>query len=320
MKRRTFIKTSIAAAAASTVFKPFQTKAQKKYVFGFSQATILEPWRVQFNKEMQKEADKHPEIQLIITDGQDKTEKQVADTESLIQQGVDVLLISPKESAGLTGVVLKAIDAKIPVIVLDRNVNTDKITQFIGGDNLVIGQTAGEYAVKLLGGSGSGKGNIVELWGGMGTAPAQDRHKGFNEKVSKESGIKSLLQPIDCDWKQNKGYDTMTTALKQFDKIDLVYGHNDPIAYGAYLAAKDAGREKQIKFLGIDGLPDEGVTWVCKSLLTATFLYATPGAEGVRQALKLVNGEKIEKKITLPTMAIDKTNCEQILKDNGIAA
>ena len=319
MKRRTFIKTSIAAAAASTVFKPFQTEAQKKYVFGFSQATILEPWRVQFNKDMQKEADKHPEIKLIITDGQDKTEKQVADTESLIQQGVDVLLISPKESAGLTGAVLKAIDAKIPVIVLDRNVNTDKITQFIGGDNVVIGQTAGDYAVKLLGGSGSAKGNIVELWGGMGTAPAQDRHKGFNEKVGKESGIKSLLQPIDCDWKQNKGYDTMTTALKQFDKIDLVYGHNDPIAYGAYLAAKDAGREKQIMFLGIDGLPDEGVTWICKGLLTATFLYATPGAEGVRQALKLVNGEKIEKKITLPTMAIDKTNCEQILKDNGLA-
>jgi len=320
MKRRTFIKTSIAAAAASTVFKPFQTKAQKKYVFGFSQATILEPWRVQFNKDMQKEADKHPEIKLIITDGQDKTEKQVADTESLIQQGVDVLLISPKESAGLTGVVLKAIDAKIPVIVLDRNVNTDKITQFIGGDNVVIGQTAGDYAVKLLGGSGSAKGNIVELWGGMGTAPAQDRHKGFNEKVGKESGIKSLLQPIDCDWKQNKGYDTMTTALKQFDKIDLVYGHNDPIAYGAYLAAKDAGREKQIMFLGIDGLPDEGVTWVCKGLLTATFLYATPGAEGVRQAVKIVNGEKVEPKITLPTMAIDKTNCGQILKDNGLAA
>src|ERR1700739_3978779 len=150
MKRRTFIKTSIAAAAASTVFKPFQLRAQgKKYVFGFSQATIVEPWRVQFNKDMQKEADKHPEIQLIITDGQDKTEKQVADVESLIQQGVDVLLVSPKESAGLTGVILKAIDAKIPVIVLDRNVNTDKYTQFIGGDNVRIGQKDGGNPVKM---------------------------------------------------------------------------------------------------------------------------------------------------------------------------
>ena len=85
MKRRTFIQTSIAAAAASAVFKPFYIKAQgKKYIFGFSQCTIVEPWRVQFNKDMKKEADKYPEVELIITDGQDKTEKQVADTESAV--------------------------------------------------------------------------------------------------------------------------------------------------------------------------------------------------------------------------------------------
>jgi ribose transport system substrate-binding protein len=320
MKRRAFIKTTIAAAAASTVFKPFYIRAEaKKYVFGFSQVTVVEPWRVQFNKDMQKEAAKHPELELIITDGQDKTEKQVADVENLIQQGVDVLIISPKESAGLTGVTLKAIDAKIPVIVLDRNVNTDKYTQFIGGDNVAIGRAAGEYAVKLLGGPGNAKGNIIELWGGMGTQPAHDRHDGFAEFTGKESGIKSLLQPIDTDWKQPKGYEVMSTALKSFDKIDLVYGHNDPVAYGAFLACKDAGREKEIKFLGIDALPNEGVTWVCKGELTATFLYATPGAEGVRQGLKIVKGEKVDKKIILPTMAIDKSNCEQILKDNGLA-
>ncbi|HEV3210166.1 MAG TPA: substrate-binding domain-containing protein [Chthoniobacterales bacterium] len=320
MKRRAFIKTTIAAAAASTVFKPFYIRAEaKKYVFGFSQVTVVEPWRVQFNKDMQKEAAKHPELELIITDGQDKTEKQVADVENLIQQGVDVLIISPKESAGLTGVTLKAIDAKIPVIVLDRNVNTDKYTQFIGGDNVAIGRAAGEYAVKLLGGPGNAKGNIVELWGGMGTQPAHDRHDGFAEFTGKESGIKSLLQPIDTDWKQPKGYEVMSTALKSFDKIDLVYGHNDPVAYGAFLACKDAGREKEIKFLGIDALPNEGVTWVCKGELTATFLYATPGAEGVRQGLKIVKGEKVDKKIILSTMAIDKSNCEQILKDNGLA-
>jgi ribose transport system substrate-binding protein len=322
MKRRTFIKTGAAAFAASLIVKPSSTKAadtNKQYVFGFSQVTTVEPWRVEFNKQMLKEAAKHPNLKLIISDGQDQTAKQVADVESFIQQAVDVLLISPKESAGLTGVVLKAIDAKIPVIVLDRNVNTDNYTCFIGGDNVVIGRTAGEYAVKLLGGPGAAKGNVVELWGGMGTAPAQDRHKGFSEPVSKEPGIKSLLKPIDCDWKQQKGYDAMTTALKSFDKIDLVYGHNDPIAYGAYLASKDAGREKEIKFLGIDGLPDLGVTWVARGELTATFVYPTPGAEGIRQGLKIMAGEKVEHNITLPTQTIDSSNAEQILKENGLA-
>ena len=89
---------------------------------------------------MKREAEKHPEIELIIADGQNKTEKQVADVENFISQGVDVLIVSPKELAGLTPVVEKAIDAGIPVIVLDRNVNTDRITQFIGGDNVVIGR------------------------------------------------------------------------------------------------------------------------------------------------------------------------------------
>src|ERR1700744_2088609 len=175
MNRRKFIKATVVAAAASTVFKPFYIRAQsKKYRFGFAQVTTVDPWRVQFNKDMIKEAGKHPELELIITDGQDKTEKQVADVENLIVQQVDVLLISPKESAGLTGVVEKAIDAKIPVIVLDRNVDTKRITQFIGGDNALIGKAAGEYAVKLLGGPGKAAGNVVEIWGGMGTQPAHD--------------------------------------------------------------------------------------------------------------------------------------------------
>src|SRR5215470_9631226 len=135
LKRRTVLKMGAAAAATATVFRPTRYLfAAAKYRFGFSQVTTVEPWRVQFNKDMKKEAEQHPELELLIADGQDKTEKQVADVETFISQGVDVLLISPKESAGLTPVTLKAIKTKIPVIILDRNVNTDKYTQFIGGD------------------------------------------------------------------------------------------------------------------------------------------------------------------------------------------
>lgn len=322
MKRREFLKLSTTAAgAAMTIYLPVgwtPARAAGKSKVGFSQCTTLEPWRVQFNKDIQAEAKKHPDIDLIITDGQDKTEKQVADCDNLIVQQVNVLLISPKESAGLTGVVEKAIDAKIPVIVLDRNVDTKRITQFIGGDNVAIGKAAGEHAVKLLGGPGKAAGNVVEIWGGMGTQPAHDRHDGFHAFTDKEKGIKYLLNNQSGDWKQDKAYDIMTTALRNNEKIDMVYGHNDPMAYGAYLAAKDAGRDKDIKFIiGIDGLPDEGVTWVSKGQLTATFLYATPGAEGLRQAAKLLKGEKLEPVITLPTMLITKENASEILKKNG---
>jgi len=322
MKRRDMLKFAVVTTALFTTTSLFATHGalaqDKKWRIGFSQATTIEPWRAQFNKDIIAEAAKHPEVELIITDGEDKTEKQVADVENLIRQEVNALLISPKESAGLTGVVQQAIDAKIPVFVLDRNVETDKYVQFVGGDNKLIGRAAGEYAVELLGGPGKAQGNVVEIWGGMGTQPAHDRHDGFHEFTDKEPGIKNLLDQQSGDWKQDQAYNIMATALRNNEKIDLVYGHNDPMAYGAYLAAKDAGREKEMKFIGIDALPGEGVTWVNNGELTATFLYATPGAEGLRQAIKFLGGEKVDKTITLPTEKVTKDNAGEIMKKNGL--
>src|SRR5258708_38850144 len=150
MERRTLLKIGAAGLIATAALPMPRVFAQKTYRFGFPQATILETWRVQFNKDMQKEAEKHPELELISADGQNKTEKQVADVENFITQGVDVLIISPKESAGLTPVTLKAIEAGLPVIILDRNVNTDKYNQFSGGNNVAIGQAAGDYPGQLL--------------------------------------------------------------------------------------------------------------------------------------------------------------------------
>ncbi|MGI6854227.1 substrate-binding domain-containing protein [Mesorhizobium sp. 1B3] len=322
MKRRDLFKlaafSAILVSGTSLLASQDVFAQDKKWKIGFSQATTIEPWRAQFNKDIIAEAEKHADVELIITDGEDKTEKQVADVENLIRQEVDALLISPKESAGLTGVVQQAIDAKIPVFVLDRNVDTDQYTQFVGGDNKLIGRAAGEYAVELLGGPGKAAGNVVEIWGGMGTQPAHDRHDGFHEFTDKEPGIKNLLDQQSGDWKQDQAYNIMATALRNHEKIDLVYGHNDPMAYGAYLAAKDVGREKEIKFIGIDALPAEGVTWVKNGELTATFLYATPGAEGLRQALKHLKGEKVEKTITLPTEKVTAENAAQVLKDKGM--
>jgi len=322
MKRRDMLKLAALGAALLTttaLLTPGNAFAQdKKWKIGFSQVTTIEPWRAQFNKDILAEAAKHPDVELIVTDGEDKTEKQVADVENLIRQEVDALLVSPKESAGLTGVVQQAIDAKIPVFVLDRNVDTKDFTQFVGGDNKLIGREAGEYAVELLGGKGKAAGNVVEIWGGMGTQPAHDRHDGFHEFTDKEPGIKYLLDQQSGDWKQDQAYNIMANALKTNEKIDLVYGHNDPMAYGAYLAAKDVGREKDIKFIGIDGLPNEGVQMVNKGELTATFTYVTPGAEGLRQAIKFLKGEKVEKTITLPTEKITKENAAEVLKANGL--
>lgn len=289
-----------------------------KYVIGFSQVTTVEPWRVQFNKDLRAEAELHENVELLISDGNDRTEKQVADVENFIRQEVDAILISPKESAGLTGVVEQATDAGIPVFVLDRNVDTDKFVQWVGGDNVLIGEAAGKYALELLGGKGNAKGNIVEIYGGLGIQATFDRSDPFHAAFEGEKGVKFLLERQSADWKQDKAYDIMATALRNYEDITMVYGHNDPMAYGAYLAAKDAGREKDIIFIGVDGLPNEGVQWVANGELAATFLYPTPGAEGLRQALKYLAGEKVEKSVVMGTEAITPENADAILEKNGL--
>jgi ribose transport system substrate-binding protein len=291
---------------------------EHKVVIGFSQATTTEPWRLLFNQELIKEAGLHPEVELIVRDGMDDVTKQTADVEEFILRKVDAILISPKVAEPLTPVVNKAFDAGIPIFVLDRDLSNDRYTQFIGSDNLNIGRAAGEYTVKWLGGSGKAKGNVVEIWGGMGSTPARQRHDGFREVIDQEPGIKVVNEPADGDWKQHLGYDIMATLLEQHPRIDLVYAHNDPMAYGAYLAASDAKRDKEMAFLGIDAIPAEGVKWVSEGALTATFLYMTPGAEGIRQALRRLQGEVIERRVTLPTMTIDRSNALEILKAHGL--
>ncbi|NJN47070.1 MAG: substrate-binding domain-containing protein [Candidatus Competibacteraceae bacterium] len=290
----------------------------RKVVIGFSQATTNEPWRLLFNKELRAEATKYPQLELLVRDGMDTVEKQIADVQAFIDRPVDAILISPKVAEELTPVVSRAFNAGIPVFVLDRDLVNDRYTQFIGGDNLEIGRAAGRYAVNLLGGPGLARGRIAEIWGGMASTPAQDRHKGFYEVISQEPGIALVGSPGDGDWKQDLGYEIMLETLQNHEQIDLVYAHNDPMAYGAHMAAKDMGRERDIAFLGIDGIPAEGVQWVYDGILTATFLYKTPGDEGIRQAMAFLRGQEVEKRLILPTMTIDRSNAEDILRSHGL--
>ena len=283
------------------------TSGGSSVTIGLSQCNLGEPWRVQMNKDITEEAAKHPEIKLIELDAQNKSETQQQQVRDLIQQKVSLVIISPKESRPLTKPVEEAMDARIPVIVLDRKIEGDKYTCFIGGDNVKIGREAGKHMVELLG----GKGDIVELKGLMTSTPAKDRHDGFMEGI-KGSTIKVVFD-ADCKWLEGDAQREMSSALSRFPKIDAVYGHNDPSAHGAYTAARaeGKGREKQIKFVGIDGLPGEGQRYVKVGILSATFQYPTGGKESISTALKILHGEKVEKNVTLGTRIYTPDNVSQ---------
>ncbi|GMU38695.1 MAG: substrate-binding domain-containing protein [Phycisphaerae bacterium] len=277
----------------------------KTWTIGMSQCNRGEPWRVQMDADIKTAAAKHPELKVLFKDAQNDSLKQRAHVEEFVAQKVDVLIISPKEAVPLTDPVARAYDAGIPVIVLDRAVIGDKFTCFIGADNRKIGKAAGEWIVKALG----GKGRVVELKGLMTSVPGQDRSAGFREGI-KGSQIEIIFE-ADMKWLEPDARKEMESALSRFDRIDLVYAHNDPGAHGAYLAARAAGREKEIRFVGIDALPHEGVQYVREGILAATFQYPTGGAEAIDMALRILKNEEVPKHVTLGSRLFTKENADK---------
>ena len=279
----------------------------KRRVIGMSQCNLGEPWRQQMNADIRKAAAAHPGLEVVFKDAQNDSLVQRSHVEELVAQKVDLIVISPREAAALTKPVAQAIDAGIPVIVLDRAVLGDRFTCFIGADNRQIGRAAGEWIRQTLG----GKGRIVELEGLMTSTPGQDRHTGFREGLdaAKNPGLEVVFA-ADMQWLEPNARREMESALARFPKIDLVYAHNDPGAHGAWLAARAAGREKEMRFVGIDALAHEGLRYVRQGVLDATFEYPTGGAEAIDVALRILAGQKVEKKIVLGSRLYTRENVE----------
>jgi ribose transport system substrate-binding protein len=296
-----------AVLAVALVVLTAPAHAQKRRVIGMSQCNLGEPWRQQMNADVKNAAAAHPELQVIFKDAQNDSLVQRAHVEEFVSQKVDLIVISPREAAALTRPVARAYEAGVPVIVLDRAVLGDKFTCFIGADNRRIGRAAGEWIGKTLG----GKGKIVELEGLMTSTPGQDRHTGFREGLdaAHNPGLEVVFE-ADMQWLEPNARREMESALARFPKIDLVYAHNDPGAHGAYLAARAAGREKEMKFVGIDALPYEGLRYVREGILDATFEYPTGGAEAIAVALRIFAGEKVDKRIVLGSRLFTKANVE----------
>jgi ribose transport system substrate-binding protein len=232
-------------------------------------------------------------LTVIFKDAQNDTLKQRAHVEEFVSSRINLLMISPKEAVPLTAPVAEAFRRGIPIIVLDRRVLGDGYTTFIGADNKKIGSAAGRWAAGKL----AGKGRIVELKGLMTSTPGQDRHSGFLEGI-KGTGLEVVFE-ADMKWLEPNARKEMESALAVHKQIGLVYAHNDPGAHGAYLAARAVGREKEMVFVGIDGLPQEGQMYVRQGILAASFEYPTGGKEAIETALRILKGERVPKEFTL---------------------
>ncbi len=310
---------ALTAATACSVEKPSDggdnaaadCGAGKDFLIGMSQANNAEPYRQVMNNDVQAAANAVPGFKVVVSDAAQDNSKQVADVENFLTQKINLLIISPNEAKPLTAVVKKAYDRGIPVIVLDRKVEGEAYTAFIGGDNVAIGRAAGEfYATTLL----PDGGKVIEIAGLPGSTPAAERAKGFREGIAANPKIE-IVASQPGDWLREKGQAVADALLKTHPDVAAVYAHNDPMAEGAYLAAKAVGLHTKVKFTGIDALPvpSGGIRAVEQGRLAATFQYATGGREAVDLARRiLVDCDKdVPRTTTLDTMRITKDNAAE---------
>ena len=288
----------------------FPVLAKDKYTIGFSQCTTSDYWRQSMQRLMQIELAFYPDMQLVIKDAEDSSEKQILQIEEFLLEGIDLLIVSPNESAPITPVIEKVYRSGIPVIVLDRKVNTDKYSAYIGGNNYKIGQEAGKYAVKSLGGDG----RIVEIRGLDGSSPAIERKKGFMEIISQYPDVQ-IVYSESGEWNWDGARRVMENVMENDVDFDLIFGHNDVMAREAWLVWKKYNPTKNVYFLGIDGLPgnDGGMQSVIEGLLDATFYYPTGGEKAIQIAHKILHHFPFERESILETIVIDSNNA-QILK------
>lgn len=281
---------------------------QKRHVIGLSQCMLDDAWREAMINDMRIEASNYDDVEIIIKDAQNNNETQIQQIRDLIRQKVDVLIISPYQSEPITAVAEEAYRAGIPTIITDRKVNTDQYTSFVGANNYEIGLAAGNYAAHYL----PPNAIILEIWGLTQTSPAQERHKGFVDALREREDLS--FRKIEGQWL----VDTARMELRKLEhpeQIDFVYAHNDMMAIAAreYFIAWDSIRGRDLRIIGVDAVAGAGLEAVEDGRINASFLYPTGGEQVIRTAMRIIQGEPVDKFIPLRTAPVDHQSARTLL-------
>ena len=271
-----------------------QKKTYKELVVGFAQVGAESEWRTG-NSASIKEAADALGVELLFADGQQLQENQIKAIRSFIAQQVDVIGVSPVVENGWDSVFQEAKDAGIPIILVDRRANVDEslYATHLGSDFVEEGRNAARVMVKLL----NGKGNIVELTGTAGSAPAIDRYNGFREILKDYPDI-HIIDSVDGDFTRARGKEAMADLLEKYgDQINALYSHNDDMAIGAIKSIEAYGLKPgvDIKIVSIDAIQDAFQAMIDGKLNATVECNPLLGPKFFELALKVANGEYVPK-------------------------
>lgn len=283
----------------------------KKFVIGVSQCSE-DIWRDKLNDELKMGEYLNDSLIVKLASSNDDNVLQNKQVNQFVDEGVDLLVISPNQLSAISKAVERAYEKGIPVILYDRISNTDKYTAFIGCDNYHIGKSMGTFIAQKL----QGKGRIVEICGLDGSSPAMERHLGFMDAIKPYPGIQ-VIASEEGNWKEEGGVQAMKRILKKTQDFDYVFAHSDRLAWGAYEAAKQMGLQHRYKFTGVDGMATKGggLELVRDGIFEASYLYPTKGDEVIALAMKILKHQPFERKNYLSTSIITQENAELTLME-----
>lgn len=318
--RRNVLVGSLGLAAGFQMLPAFSAvpplKKKDTYKVGFAQTESNNPWRLAQTASMKEEAAKRG-CQLVYTDAAGSAAKQVADVNSMIAQGVDFIFLAPREEKPLATAVLNAKKAGIAVLAIDRDLDQaiakrgEDYLAFIGSNFIEEGQRVAEWLIKTTG----GKGKIIELEGTIGSSPANDRKKGFDDTIKAKAPDMTILASQSGDFARDKGRQVAETLLQAHPDATVVYAHNDEMALGAIAAIEAAGKVagKDILLVSIDGEKDALQAIVDGKLGCSCECNPRFGPSAFDILYKYGNGETIPPSIINPDNFYDASNAAAAL-------
>ena len=291
------------------------------YVIGVSQCSV-DIWREKQNAELRMGAYCQDNVELRFAAAYDNDERQIEQIDSLVDSGIDLLIVAPNQVQTISPAIDRAFDKGIPVIVFERKTNSPKFTAFISADNYEMGRVMGEYIAGQL----DGKGRVMEIMGLKGSSPAIDRHNGFTDALKDYPGIE-VVATLQGDWTEESAVKATQQWLSQKETansqpIDFVFAQNDRIAMGSKKAAANSSlftsHFSLTKYCGIDGLPGEdgGIRLVRDSILDATYIYPTHGDLIIQLAVNILEGKPYEKDTRLMSALVTRDNASVLLMQN----
>ena len=291
------------------------SREKPHYIIGVSQCSE-DIWRNWQNAEMKMESNFHDGVELRFTTALDDSKRQIQQIDSLVESGIQLLIVAPNQRSSVKSAIDRAYDKGIPVIVFERKTDSQKYTAFVSADNYEMGRLMGEYVVSRL----DGKGNVLEVAGLKGSSPAEERHKGFLEALARYPEVK-VVKMLQGDWTEPTAYQAVKDYKGDLNDIDVVFGHNDRSAMGA----RKVFQERQAKmplFCGIDGLPGEngGIRLVRDSLLDASYIYPTRGDLLLQLALDILEGKPYSKETLLTSALVTHDNANVLLLESDEVA